>query len=137
MLFVGVENNECWLARKGVLQRYFPLDALMAHLSMIIIIPMVHLSMLTITTNGEHLTGGGFSLDEIIQLGSLEFIIDHFDNLSLSREGSDSDAVFMGMAHNRSPSLHTILEESASEDDSASSEGGSSYFPIVTEPPQK
>jgi hypothetical protein len=34
------------------------------------------------------------------------------------------------MAHSGSPSLHAILEESPSEDDSASSEGESSGLPL-------
>jgi hypothetical protein len=36
----------------------------------------------------------------------------------------------MGMGHNGSPSLHTILEESTGKDDSASSTGGSSGLSI-------
>jgi hypothetical protein len=36
----------------------------------------------------------------------------------------------MGMIHRGSPSLHAILKESASKDDSTSSYGGSSDFPI-------
>jgi hypothetical protein len=91
---------------------------------------MVHSSTLTITTDGEQLMGGGFSPSEVIRLGSLEFTADHFDILSLSPEGSDSGTVFVGMAHNESPSLHAILEESVGEDDSTSSEGGSFGFPI-------
>jgi hypothetical protein len=50
---------------------------------------MVHSSMLAITTNGERLMCGGFSLSETVRFGNLEFIADHFDNLSLSPEGSD------------------------------------------------
>jgi hypothetical protein len=34
------------------------------------------------------------------------------------------------MVHSGLPSLHAILEESTSEDDSVSSDGGSSSFPI-------
>jgi hypothetical protein len=54
-----------------------------------------------------------------------------FDNMSLSPEGNDSGAVFMGMVHNRSLSLHTILEESTNEDDSASSEGEAPTSPSL------
>jgi hypothetical protein len=39
----------------------------------------------------------------------------------------------VSMAHYRSPSLHAILEESPSEDDSASSDAESSDFPIPRE----
>jgi hypothetical protein len=60
----------------------------------------------------------------------MEFITNCFDNLGLSPVGNDSGTVFMGMVHNGSPSLHAILKESTSEDDSASSDGGSSNFPI-------
>jgi hypothetical protein len=45
-------------------------------------------------------------------------------------EGKDSGAVFVGVAHSGSPSLHVILEEFTGEDDSTSSEGRSSSFPI-------
>jgi hypothetical protein len=38
--------------------------------------------------------------------------------------------MFVGMAHNGLPSLHTILEESANEGHTTSREGGSSDFPI-------
>jgi hypothetical protein len=58
----------------------------------------------------------------------MEFIIDHFDNRS--PKGNDSCAVFVGMAHSGSPSLHAILEESSTKDHSASSNGVSSGFPI-------
>jgi hypothetical protein len=61
-----------------------------------------------------------------------EFIDDHFDNKSLSPEGIDSSAAFMGMVHSGSPSLHAILK-SASKGDSASIGGESSIFPIPWE----
>jgi hypothetical protein len=65
----------------------------------------------TIVANKNNLTGAGFTLGETIHFGSLEFIVDHFGNLSLSSEESGSGAIFIGMVHNGSPSLHTILEE--------------------------
>jgi hypothetical protein len=67
---------------------------------------------------------------EAIYFKDLEFITDHFNNLSLPPEGNDSGVVVGGMVCSGSPSLHPILEESPSEDDSASSDGGSSGFPI-------
>jgi hypothetical protein len=67
---------------------------------------------------------------ETIHFGNMEFIADHFNNLGLSRKGDDSGAIFVGIADSRSPSLHGILEESTCDDESATSEGGSSSFPI-------
>jgi hypothetical protein len=48
-------------------------------------------------------------------------------------EGNDSGTIFIGMANSGSPSLHAILEESPSEDDSALRDGESSGFPIPWE----
>jgi hypothetical protein len=70
---------------------------------------------------------------EILRFRNLEFITDHFDNQSLSPEGNYSGIIFVGMVHRRSPSLHAILVESTSEDDLASSDGGSFGFPIPRE----
>jgi hypothetical protein len=62
---------------------------------------IVHSSSLTVTTDGEYLTYGGFSLGEIVHFGSLEFITDYFNSLSLSPKGSDPGAIFVGMTHSR------------------------------------
>jgi hypothetical protein len=91
---------------------------------------MVYPSMLVVTTDGEHLTCGGFSLGEIVCFGSLEFIADCFDSLSLSPNGNDSSIVFMEMSHTGSPPLCTILEDSIDEFYTTSSGEGSSGFPI-------
>jgi hypothetical protein len=85
---------------------------------------MVHSPKPAILADGEHLTEVNFTHGETIRFGSLEFIADRFDNLSLSDKGKDSDTVFVGMAHNGSPSLHTVLDDSANEGDIASSGGG-------------
>jgi hypothetical protein len=61
------------------------------------------------------------------------FITDPSDDQSLLPKGNDSGALFVGMAHSGSPSLHAILEESPSEVDSTSSDGKSSSFPIPRE----
>jgi hypothetical protein len=45
---------------------------------------MVHSSTPIVTTDGESLTCGGFSLNETICFGSLEFIANYFGSLSLS-----------------------------------------------------
>jgi hypothetical protein len=57
-------------------------------------------------------------------LAGLEFITNRFDSLSLSPEGNDSGAVFVGIVHSGSPSLHTILKESVNKDDTTSSGWG-------------
>jgi hypothetical protein len=65
-----------------------------------------------------------------IYLGNQEFIDDRSNNLSLFLDGKDSGDIFVGVACSGSPSLHAFPEESTGEDNSASSEGGSSGFPI-------
>jgi hypothetical protein len=47
---------------------------------------MVPSSALAISSDDEHLMCSGFSLGEIIQLGSFEFIVDYFGDLPLSQE---------------------------------------------------
>jgi hypothetical protein len=76
---------------------------------------MVHSSTLTITTYGEHLTCDGFSLGKTICFENLEFIADCFGSPRLSPKGNDLGVVFVGMAHNGSPSLRTILKYSTDE----------------------
>jgi hypothetical protein len=56
-VLVGVENTDSWRTRKGNLQHAFHLDVL-----------MVPSTMITVTANGEHLTCGGFSLNEPVRL---------------------------------------------------------------------
>jgi hypothetical protein len=67
------------------LQRAFPLD-----------IPMVPSFVLAVSNDGERLACGGFSSGETIHFGGVEFIVDHFGDLSLTPRGSDSDATPMG-----------------------------------------
>jgi hypothetical protein len=89
---------------------------------------MVHSYALVISTDGEHLTCGGFSLGETIHFGSLEFIVNCFGGLSLSPMRNDSGAAFMGSMHGGPPSpLWPMIEDSTKELYMASSgEGGSS-----------
>jgi hypothetical protein len=96
-------------------------------------VSVVHSLKLVIITDSEDLTDISFTHGETIHFGSLEFIANHFSNLSLFDEGKASGAMFVGMAHNGSPSLHTILEDSADEGDTTSSGGGSTGFPISLE----
>jgi hypothetical protein len=93
-------------------------------------ISMVHSSMIVITTDSEHLTCGGFSLGKTFRFGSLEFIADCFDSLSISLKGNNSCAVFVGMARSGLLSLRAILEDSPDEFYMASSGEGTLGFPV-------
>jgi hypothetical protein len=84
-----------------------------------------------IVTDGDHQTGVGFALGKIVRFGSLEFNVNHFGSLSLSPEGNDSCVVFVGIVHSGSPSVHTILEESADEDDTTSRGGEAPASPSL------
>jgi hypothetical protein len=72
----------------------------------------------------------GLILGKTIWIGILEFTADRFGNLSLSPEGNDSGAVFIGMVHNGPPSVHTIHEESSDEGDTTS--GGEGALDSLT-----
>jgi hypothetical protein len=84
---------------------------------------MLHSPKLAVIDNNKHQIDVGFTLGETIHIGSMEFIADHFGSLSLSDKGNVSSVMFVGMAHSGSPSLHTILEDSADEGDTTSSGG--------------
>jgi hypothetical protein len=64
------------------------------------IIPMVPSSSIAIAPNGERLTCGGFSLDETVCLGNIEFIADYFGGMRLSPRKGDESTVFMGSTRN-------------------------------------
>jgi hypothetical protein len=86
---------------------------------------MVPSSALTISTNSEHLMCGGYSLGEIVRLGSFEFVEDYFGGLSLSPRRSDLCIAFMGSTHSRTPSMRwAMIEDSAEEFHMASSGEG-------------
>jgi hypothetical protein len=102
--FVGAENTDSWHARKEDLQCAFALD-----------VPMVYSPKLTFIANCNNPIGVGLAPGESICFGSLEFTADRFGCPSLSPKGDDSGTVFIGMMHNGSPSLYTILEESSDE----------------------
>jgi hypothetical protein len=115
LYFAGVENTNSWHARKGDLQHAFPLG-----------VPMVHSSVLAISTNGECLTCGGLSLGKTVAFGSLDFITDCFGGLSLSPRWGDSSTSIMGTPCSRPPTpLWAIIEDYTKELFTTSSgEGG-------------
>jgi hypothetical protein len=100
------------------LQRVFPLNVL-----------IVHSSMLVVATDGERMTCGGFSLSETVYFGSLEFIVDCFNSLSISPKGSNSGTIFVGTTRSGSPSLRATIEDSNNEFYMAPSREGSSGVP--------
>jgi hypothetical protein len=67
------KNTDNWRARKGDLQRAFPLDIL-----------MIYSPKLSFIANGTNPTGAILTPGETICFGSLEFTTDNLDHLSLS-----------------------------------------------------
>jgi hypothetical protein len=91
---------------------------------------MVPSSALTITIDGTHLTCGGFSLGEIVHLGSFEFIADYFGGLSLSPRRSNSGTAFTGSTHSGSLSpWWAMIEDSIEEFHTVSRREGGSGLP--------
>jgi hypothetical protein len=82
-------------------------------------VSMVYSPILTFVANSNNPTGVEFTPIETICYGSLKF----------TTEGEDSCIIFVGMVHNGSPSLHTVLEESSDKGDTTSGGGGTSGFP--------
>jgi hypothetical protein len=87
------------------LQHAFPLDVL-----------MVPSSALTFSTDVEHFTCGGFSIGEIVLLGSFEFTANYIGGLSLSPRRGDSGPTFMGSTHSGPPSLWWAMIEDYTEE---------------------
>jgi hypothetical protein len=74
---------------------------------------MVPSSSIPITADGERLACGGFSLDEPIHLGNIEFITDYFNGLSLSPRRGNKDAIFVGLTRSgASTPQWTMIEDS-------------------------
>jgi hypothetical protein len=72
LYLVGAKNTDSWHARKGDLQRAFPLDVLM--------VPSPKLSFVA---NGNNPTSVGLALGNTIHFGSMEFTTDRLGRLSL------------------------------------------------------
>jgi hypothetical protein len=101
------------------LQHDFPVD-----------VPMVPSFTLAFFADGEHLTCGGFSLSEVVHLGSFDFIADYFGGLSLSPRRSNSGTAFMASTRSGPLNLRwAMMEESIEEFHTASNGGGGSSLP--------
>jgi hypothetical protein len=85
---------------------------------------MVPSSILSFSTDGEHLMCGGFSLNKTVHLGSFDFIADYFGGLSLSPKKSHSGTTFMGSTRSGpSTPRQAMIEDSIEELNMASSKG--------------
>jgi hypothetical protein len=91
---------------------------------------MIFSPKLTFVANGNNSNSVGLALGETC-FGSLEFTTDSFGRLSLSPLGDDLGAIFVGMVHIGSPSLHTSLDKLFDEDDTTLGEGASSELPVL------
>jgi hypothetical protein len=99
------KNTDRWHARKEDLQHATPLDIL-----------MVPSSSIAITTDGEHLACGGFSLGEPVRLGNFEFITEYFCGQSLSPMRGNEGAIFVGSTHSgASTTQRATIEDSTEE----------------------
>jgi hypothetical protein len=116
LYIAGAKNINSWCTRKGDLQCTSPLDVL-----------MVSSSSIAITTDGERLACGGFSLSEPIRLGNLEFIIDYFGGQSLSPWKGNEGAVFVGSIHSGASTPHWALVEDSTEEFLTASSGEGSF----------
>jgi hypothetical protein len=91
---------------------------------------MVPSSAITVATDGECLTCGGFSFGETIHLMNFKFIADYFGGMSLSPRSGDSGVTFMGSTHSETPSPWlAMIEYSVEEFLTVSSEEGGFSLP--------
>jgi hypothetical protein len=70
---------------------------------------MVYSLNLTFIANRNNSTGIDLAPGETIYFGSLEFTADCFGRMSLSPEGDDPGAIFIGMMHNMLPRIPNHL----------------------------
>jgi hypothetical protein len=117
-VLAGAKNTDSWHARKVDLQRAIPLDVL-----------MITSLKLSFVANDSKSTSVSLSPGETIHFSSPEFTADRLGRLCLSLKERDSSAIFIGMVHNVSPSIHTALEDSFNEDGTTPGAGGSSGSP--------
>jgi hypothetical protein len=88
---------------------------------------MVPSSSIAIAADGKSLTCGGFSLDELVHLGSIELIVDYFDGLSLSSRRGNDGAVFMGSTSSRASTLQRATIKNSPEEFFMMSSGEGSF----------
>jgi hypothetical protein len=108
------ENTDNWRARKGALQRGFPLD-----------VPMVTSPKLSFIANNNNLADVSLTPSKTIHFSSLEFTADRLGRLSLSPYEGDSSTIFIGMVHSGLPCLHIALKDSSDEGGATSGTMGS------------
>ena len=77
---------------------------------------MAHSLVLTIAADGELRTSLNFTSGEIFRFGSMEFTANRFGRLSISSDGDNSGARFVGVTLSGPASLHTILETDTDDD---------------------
>jgi hypothetical protein len=86
-------------------------------------ISLVDSPKLVVDADNKHQTDVSFNFGKTIHIRSLDIITNCFRSLSLSTKGNDSGAVFMGMAHNGSTLMHTVLEDFDDEGETLYGEG--------------
>jgi hypothetical protein len=104
-LILPVEKTNSWCARKGDLQRAFPLNVL-----------MILASAITVIADGECLTCSGFSLGKTIHLRNFEFIVDYFGGLSFSLGRGVEGATFMSSTRSRASTPRWAMTKESTEE---------------------
>jgi hypothetical protein len=84
---------------------------------------MVPSSSVAITTDGERLACGGFSLGEPVHLGNFEFRTDYFGGLSLPHRRGNEGTVIMGSTHSGASTPYWAMIEDSTEEFLTASSG--------------